>query len=543
MECSNNNDTKVVNKMKTVAIIAAYDKKTKVIGYTDTDGPRLPWNHIKEDMKSFRDITTKTVDSNKRNAVIMGYNTWLSIGQKRLSKRYNVIVSRSKSADTCFRDNITQSKNDCLLLGDLNMAIEVCMNDLNIESIFIIGGAEIYKQAIVYDCVNTLYITEVDMDNIFKVNNEITYIAYFPRIPSHFKIVSSQQKNDIYPLTFIKYEDMREYEDPESDEMCHLNVLKKILKYGSHKPDRTGTGVLSLISEQIRFKLYRENSDKVVFPLLTTKKMFVKGIIEELLMFINGDVNTNKLREKGVKIWEGNTTREFLDNNGMKHIESGSLGKGYSFQWRAWGAKYKSIDTDHKKEPGAIDQLQNVINLLHNDPFSRRIIINAWNVSDLKEMALPPCHVMYQFIVDEEQIDAKNTNIFDIENPLATQYGFTKENNQKVKRLNCVMTQRSADMFLGVPFNICTTALLTILLAKLVGMVPGEIVINLADAHIYKNAIEQCQTQIERTPYLFPTIEIKKELNNIEDLEKLTFEDFVINDYKCHPAIKANMAI
>ena len=194
-----------------------------------------------------------------------------------------------------------------------------------------------------------------------------------------------------------------------------------------------------------------------------------------------------------------------------KRLEEHDLGLAYGVQWRGAGAPLGNIDEDYRGK--GVDQIQEVIDLLKKDPDSRRIIINAWNVPYLKDMALVPCHIMYQF------------------------------NVKNGKYLNCMMTQRSADMFLGEPFNIASTAVLTRIMAQVVGLLPGEIIINLGDAHIYKNHIEQVKTQLERIPMHFPSLTISKTLDNIEDIENLQFEDFILKDYNSWPAIKAKMAV
>jgi len=240
--------------------------------------------------------------------------------------------------------------------------------------------------------------------------------------------------------------------------------------------------------------------------------MFLRGIIEELLFFIRGDTNNDNLQKKNVHIWDGNTSRAYLDSIGLQHYEEGSLGSTYPHQWRHWGAPYETKHTDYTGK--GIDQLAEAVRLIREEPTSRRIIISGWNVSQLKEMALVPCHMVYQFNV-----------------------------NLKTNELNCMMTQRSADMFLGVPFNIASTALFTILLAKITGYQPGDIIINFGDTHIYKNHLNQVERQIKRHPYSFPTIEIDQELNSIRDIEQLEYEDFHLKEYQYYPGIKAKMVV
>ena len=243
------------------------------------------------------------------------------------------------------------------------------------------------------------------------------------------------------------------------------------------------------------------------FPLLTTKKTFWRGIVEELLWFIKGDTNAKHLQEKNVHIWDGNSSRQYLDSIGLKHREEGDLGPVYGFQWRHFGANYKTMYDNYSNQ--GIDQLKNVINTLKRDPNNRRIIMCAWNPVDLSKMALPPCHILSQFYV---------------------------YNN----RLNVQMYQRSADMGLGVPFNIASYSLLLRMVAQVTGLLPGEFTIVLGDAHIYKNHIKAMKEQIKRIPYAFPVLTINKK---VKDIEKFTYSDFKLNNYKYHSAIKMKMAV
>ena len=291
-----------------------------------------------------------------------------------------------------------------------------------------------------------------------------------------------------------------------NEELQYLNLIKHILNNGSSKEDRTGVGTIGVFGTQLRFSL-KNNT----LPLLTTKKMFTRGIIEELLFFIRGETDTKKLEEKGVNIWKGNTSREFLDSRGLRYLPTGSLGKGYGYQWRNFGGKempfnYKSYHKD------GVDQLSNAFNLIKNDPNSRKIIVSAWNPQQLKDMALEPCHMMFQFQVDNG-------------------------------KLNLHWYQRSVDTFLGLPFNIASYAVLNMLFAKAAQLEPGDLVFSGGDTHIYKNHVQQATEQSQREPYQFPKLEIKAEINSIADMENLCYEDFVVHDYVSHSAIKAEMAV
>jgi len=291
-------------------------------------------------------------------------------------------------------------------------------------------------------------------------------------------------------------------ESMESMELQYINLIKHILENGISKDDRTGIGTLSIFSYNMTFNL-RES-----FPLLTTKKVYWKGVVEELLWFISGSTNSNILKEKGVKIWEGNSSREFLDSRGLSHYDQGDIGAGYGFQWRHFGAKYTNMYDSYEGQ--GIDQLKDVIYKIKNTPNDRRIIMNSWNPTDLDKMALPPCHIFVQFWVNTDK-----------------------------KELHSQMYQRSCDVGLGVPFNIASYSLLTCIIAKLCDLTPGDFHYCMGDTHIYKNHIDAMKLQITREPYDFPKIKIK----NITDIDNITLDDIELIDYKYYENIKMNMAV
>ena len=261
----------------------------------------------------------------------------------------------------------------------------------------------------------------------------------------------------------------------------YLDLLNRILNEGTEKDDRTGTGTISVFGHQMRFNLEEG------FPLLTTKKLHLKSIIYELLWFLNGDTNVKYLQENGVRIWN-----EWADANG-------DLGHIYGYQWRSW--------PDYKG--GHIDQIQEAIDTIKNNPDSRRIIVSAWNVGDLDKMALPPCHALFQFYVANG-------------------------------KLSCQLYQRSCDFFLGVPFNIASYALLTMMMAKVCDLKPGTFVWTGGDTHLYLNHFEQARLQLSRTPRALPTMKIKRKVDSIFDYE---YEDFELEGYDPYPVIKAPIAV
>jgi thymidylate synthase len=261
----------------------------------------------------------------------------------------------------------------------------------------------------------------------------------------------------------------------------YLELMDRVLKSGVEKRDRTGTGTLSIFGHQVRFDL----ADG--FPLLTTKKLFTKAIVYELLWFLRGDTNVHWLQEKGVGIWD-----EWADANG-------ELGPVYGHQWRSWP----------NPDGGTIDQIANVIADIRRNPDSRRLIVTAWNPADVPKMALPPCHCLFQFYVAEE-------------------------------RLSCQLYQRSADIFLGVPFNIASYALLTLMVAQVTGLEPGEFIHTFGDAHLYLNHLDQAREQLSRQPYPLPAMHLNPE---VTDIFAFKYEDFRLESYQAHPHIKAEVAV
>jgi thymidylate synthase len=262
---------------------------------------------------------------------------------------------------------------------------------------------------------------------------------------------------------------------------AYHDLLRHILAHGVDKSDRTGTGTRSVFGYQMRFDL------QAGFPLVTTKKVHLKSIVHELLWFLKGDTNIAYLKEHGVSIWD-----EWAN-------ESGDLGPVYGKQWRSWEGKDGKV----------VDQIKDLIDQLKKTPDSRRLIVNAWNVADLSEMALMPCHTLFQFYVANG-------------------------------KLSCQLYQRSADVFLGVPFNIASYALLTLMIAQVCGLQPGDFVHTFGDAHIYSNHFEQVHTQLSREPFPLPTMRLNPAVN---DIFSFRFEDFTLENYQCHPGIKAPVAV
>ncbi len=261
----------------------------------------------------------------------------------------------------------------------------------------------------------------------------------------------------------------------------YISLLQRVLDEGVHKKDRTGTGTYSVFGHQMRFNLAEG------FPLVTTKKLHLKSIIHELLWFLKGSTNVKYLQDNNVRIWDDWAKAD------------GELGPIYGYQWRSW--------PDYQN--GNIDQIKQVIHSIKTNPDSRRHLVSAWNVGQIEDMQLPPCHILFQFYVAEG-------------------------------RLSCQLYQRSADLFLGVPFNIASYALLTMMVAQATGLKPGDFVHTLGDAHIYSNHIEQVKLQLTREPRPLPTMNINPDISSIDDFK---FEDFSLSDYDPHPHIKGEIAV
>lgn len=291
------------------------------------------------------------------------------------------------------------------------------------------------------------------------------------------------------------------------NEQGYLNLLQEVLDHGHFKPvERTGVGTWSMFGKSLRFDLRDRR-----LPMLTTKKMFFKGIAKELLWFLKGDcTTTDALVKDNVHIWDLNSTRDYLDSRGLQDYAEGELGPIYGYQWRHWGKPYnKGIDVQ------GIDQIQKIIETIRTNPNDRRMILSAWNVSDLDRMALPPCHVFAQFYV--------------------------KEVSDK-KYLSCAMYQRSADLFLGVPFNVTSYALLTHMIAHVTDCEPDELVMFFGDAHVYANHLEAVKTQLARKDrcFEFPTLRI---VTPNKDIDQIQYDNLVVENYQSHDAIQAPMAV
>jgi dihydrofolate reductase/thymidylate synthase len=476
---------------KSFSLIVAYDRRYG-IGLNNT----IPWK-LPTDLKHFKTITTNK-NPNKLNVVIMGKNTWNSLPIKPLSNRINIIVSTTITGTTLLKNTyFVNSFNKALELGN------------KFEDIFIIGGERIYKEALNHELCQILHLSILDED--YKCD------TFFPQdYLYNFKIISDQI-NDNY--IYRKCKRLTNSDIINTDEIQYLNLIEKVLKEGIYINDRTGIGRITLMGTQMRFNL--ENN---TLPLLTTKKMFTKGIIGELLWMINGQTDSKILEKQGINIWKGNSSKQFLKTNNLNYDE-GECGPIYGFQWRRFGANFSEIYMinslfdkkitdiilDYLNINKGYDQIAECIRLIKEEPNSTRIIISGWNPTQLKEQVLPACHTLYQFYVDSYK-----------------------------KTLSCMLTLRSNDIGLGMPYNICSASLLTYMFAEVCNLKPKELIYSVGNYHIYSNHVEQLKIQMTHKPFNFPTFNFKRKINNIDNFK---IDDFDITNYQSYPSIKMEMAV
>lgn len=467
--------------MKFSAIVA-YDSNFG-IGFEN----KVQWR-VPEDMNYFFEKTT----GSGKNAVVMGRVTWESIPQRYrpLKNRINVVLTRSTTVSTsAFPEGV-------LVFNSVDSCIKgLSKNHKFLEEVFVIGGSDIYKCFLETPVVTTVYATEIHSDTEFKADR------YFPEIEGFgFKIQESLPMK-ISSYAEVKYKFVT-YSRENEEEKQYLDMCTDIVETGFQKSDRTGTGTFSKFGQTMRFSLRGG-----VIPVLTTKRVFWRGVVAELLFFISGKTDTSVLSDDGVNIWKGNTSREFLDSRGLTGYKVHDMGPMYGFQWRHWEAEYRGCSDDYTGE--GIDQLQECINMIKNQPDSRRIVITAYNPSDLAKSVLPPCHYSIQFAC----------------------YG---------DELSILVTMRSVDLGLGFPFNVASYSLLLHMVCQVTSKKPGEIVFNAGDCHVYKNHVEGLKEQISRVPRGFPTISLNKNVDCIDDFSS---GDIELVGYYPHPSIKLDMAV
>ncbi len=439
-------------------IIACLDNKNGL------GTPFKTW-FFKKDLQYFNKITNG-------NIVIMGKNTYYSIGNQ-LKNRINIVLTSSIIKDVICINNI----KDILLY--------IHENNKEKKDIFIIGGCLVYKEFLNLRLINKIYFT--------NINGEFDCDTYLDIKMKNFKLNCSIKDTDIDLISKKQYNLLfNTYEYINKEENYFLETINKIINKGVYNLDRSKVGTLSIFGKSFKYDIrnYR-------LPLFTHRKIFIRGIIEELLFFISGNTNTKILEQQGVNIWKGHTSREFLDSRGLAHYKEGDMGSGYGFRLKHWGAEYINADTNYTNQ--GINQLENIIDLIKNDPTSRRIIFSYWNPSYDKTTSLVPCHILYQFHV-----------------------------NIDTNELSCSFYQRSNDAILANCFNICSATILVFMLCKICNLKPGKIIQNVGNLHIYLNQLEVTKEIIKNKPRNFPLLYVD---DNIKKIEDFRYENFKLLFY------------
>ncbi|XP_022884764.1 putative bifunctional dihydrofolate reductase-thymidylate synthase isoform X3 [Olea europaea var. sylvestris] len=488
---------------------------------------KLPWK-LPSDLKFFKELTMTTSDQEKKNAVIMGRKTWESIPPqfRPLPGRLNVILTRSGSFDIATAENV-------IICGSIPSALKLLAEspyNILIEKVFMIGGGQILGEALNAPECDAIHMTEIESHvecdtfipavdlSVYQpwymsspvVENSIRYFfVTFVRLKTSTMGPTNSSLEVSYTGSVLDYKKFK-YSNftflpktifEKHEEFLYLKLVQDIISNGNDKGDQMGTGTLSKFGCQMRFNLRKS------FPLLTTKSIFWRGVVEELLWFLSGSTNAKVLQEKAINIWDGNASSEYLDSIGLTDREEGDLGPVYGFQWRHFGARYTNMHTDYTGQ--GFDQLLDVIDKIKNEPNDRRIILSAWNPSDLKLMALPPCHMFAQFYVANGE-------------------------------LSCQMYQHSANMGLGVPFNIASYSLLTCMIAHVCGLVPGDLIHVIGDAHVYKTHISPLQEQLKQIPKPFPILKINPQT---KDIDSFVAADFELINYEPHSKLEMKLAV
>lgn len=454
--------------MKKFNIILATDKNFG-IGKNNT----LPWS-FSMDMKHFTNLTKPNNIFNHNNILIMGRRTWESMNYKDLPNRLNYVITSQEF------NNIDTINNTLFFKNFYSAYLHACKSK---GDIWVIGGSKIYDSAIRHWACDKVYWTFIKGDFESHIHFDI----------SKYKIdwYDEIEQNDINKLDNTEYQLLFKVGTVKHNlEAQYLHTLHHLITVGEERETRNGI-TISKFNRTLSWNL--EDG----FPLLTTKKVFWKGIVEELLFFIRGETDTTKLSAKGVKIWELNSSREFLDNMGFHNYPVGQIGPMYGYQWRNFNSQ-------------GVDQLKKLINDIKNDNNSRRLLMTDYNPAQAHLGVLYPCHsIILQFYVED-------------------------------KKLSCSMYQRSVDSVCGLPFNIASTSLLVHIIAQLTNLNVGKVNLIMGDYHIYKVHLEQVMTQLSRTPFDLPTLTMTK-FSTLEQVENSSLEDYNIINYQSHSVIKAQM--
>ena len=471
--------------MSSLVSIIFSRNKDNVIGVDNDLLTKIP-----SDLRRFKNIT-------KNNALIMGYNTWMSLPKKPLPNRLNIVLSKKHKMDI-------EESDEVHVCSSIEEAIHFVDRKIY-PKIFVIGGSNVFKELLdkhsekidcVYETITDTPYEPVDGECVHNFDpKKIQQGKHYLIIKS--ENVSGEVKGEHVEDISCQFNIFQSKSNVNWLEYEYLHKLRYIREYGTAKGSRNSE-VLSSFGEKMTFDL------RLGFPLLTTKKMGWKTILRELLWFISGSTSNKVLQSKNVHIWDQNASKEYMNTRGLSY-EEGDLGPIYGFQWRHFGDTYMGMDHNHT---GGVDQIKEVIRLIKEEPTSRRIILSAWNPCDLDKMSLPPCHILTQFNIEGKYIDAQ-------------------------------LYQRSGDMFLGVPYNIASYSMLLHIIGKITGYIPRFLHHVIGDCHIYKSHVDAVDLQIYRVPHPPPTIEI----SDISDIDKVSEEDIRIINYTSDPTIRANMIV
>ncbi len=516
-----------------ISLIVAIDSR----GGISKNG-KVPW-HIKEDLNFFQDVTKRPLLTDqglqtKKNVIIMGKKTWKEIPEKfrGLKDRVNIVISSTMTVKELYEDNKTET--ECYLLTSLDDALEFS-RESDFGHVFIGGGKQIYEEAIKKFNIEDLYVTRIDSDYQCDNNIDDALSDAMDNYRFHdswsFKVRDHTSDKSV-DVTFIKLSNTAtDLGRRNPDERQYQNLLQGILNHGDYRETRNGM-VYHTFGKQLEFDLDRG------FPILTTKKINFQAIVEELLWFLRGNTNAKNLSSKGVKIWDQNTSRSFLDSMGLQRYEEGDIGPMYGFQLLHFNASYQGCNQDYTGK--GFNQIEYCLQLLKTDPHSRRIMMTTYNPMQAKEGCLFPCHgisIIFNVTSGTEKIPAE-----EIEN-----IGKLEEDSREVRKLSCMMTQRSVDSICGLQFNLTSYALLMRLMCEVINndpeylgpkFKPGRLIMNLADTHIYEQHYEQAIRQILRPAHPFPKLEIKTGIRKLEDFK---FEDFQLIGYEYEPYIPVKM--
>jgi len=448
----------------------------------------LPWPSLDGELAYFAAVTTDVMVPGARNAVIMGRRTWesLPLASQPLRQRLNIVVTSTPASVHIPVDPVPgRPPTPVLVVSSLSDALTAA-DDAGVERAFVIGGARLYEEAMLLPGVR-LVLTRVNWhgpcDVVVPGLSDAAIAVHWEQLSRHVKPAETctPTHGPSYTVMYLRRKRGVAASGVPALTSCplphpetqYLQLVAAVLERGEPRDDRTAVGTRALFASKLNLLEFPLDGNQ--WPLLTTKRMAWKAVVEELLWFLHGCTDSKVLEARGVHIWRGNGSREFLDSRGLVHNRDGDLGPVYGFQWRHFGARYTTADDDYTG--CGVDQIEALVTGLRRDPAGRRHILSAWNPADLDRMALPPCHMLSQFWVG-------------------------------AGGLHCLMIQRSGDLGLGVPFNIASYALLTRLVAAAVGIPAARLSIMLGDAHVYNTHADALRTQLGRAPHPFPALEL-----------------------------------